>query len=83
MELRDYTTKELKNELYRRRCNANELKCRNCEHMVTVYSSNDMKYYKCGKRTIIENGRVWARDVKPSQAACENYCKRTWRKRYY
>lgn len=81
MELKDYTTEQLKAELKRRvelakAQKAEEMKtakrCRNCKHCIpdsNVPSRCCVKYFICNVRTWGKKQRHYA--IKPSQKACE------------
>lgn len=87
MELKDYTTEELKEEIKRRaelarKQKAEEMKtalrCRNCKHCVpdTRYSSWCRGNYICNIRTW---GKTFKHNycVKPSTNACEKFERKT------
>lgn len=80
MELKDYTTEELKAELDRRKAiakaqkeaeRASALRCRNCKHR-TKKEIAWYNYYFCAVRTY---GKTVTRhySVKPSQKACDKF----------
>ena len=75
MELKDYTTKELQEELKRRIALAKEQKareleqeerCRNCKHCI-IQKPLGIPFYYCGAKTwSTKSGRTYNYSVKPS-----------------
>ena len=77
MELKDYTTEELREELKRRIAIAKEQKaleleqaerCRNCKHLIVkTMGSGWIKLLYCGAKTwSTKSGRTYNYSVKPS-----------------
>lgn len=75
MELKDYTTEELRNELKRRAAVKREEdnkkpKCRNCKHFTQILPYAFV--YTCAVRTFMRKGREVHYSVKPSHT-CDKF----------
>ena len=77
MELKDYTTEQLREELKRRaeikkQEHLNVDRCRNCKHLIV----EEKKWWvclTCGVRTYFRKGREYHYMVKLSTKACDKY----------
>lgn len=77
MELKDYTTEQLKAELKRRyeakkQESLSVPRCRNCKHFVEEQMNWWVKQ-TCSVRTFIQKGKEHHYIVKPSNKACNQY----------
>ena len=75
MDLKDYTTEELRNELKRRAAikreeDSKKPRCRNCKHF--IQDPHFKFFYTCDVRTFMRKGKEIHYSVKPSHT-CDKF----------